>query len=96
MTEINKDTRICSFDIETTCTNIPKIETTDVITNILRITSGINENNQKEITHIRSSNGSNYFQFEEKHYKQTHGLAMGAPTSAVLGEAYIQNMQHKN
>jgi hypothetical protein len=37
----------------------------------------------------------NYFQFELKYYKQTNGLAMGAPTSAILAEAYIQNMQHK-
>jgi hypothetical protein len=66
--ENNKDTRICSFDIENMCTNIPKIETTDIITIILKINSGIKENSQKEITHTRNSNGTNYFQFEEKYY----------------------------
>jgi hypothetical protein len=40
----------------------------------------------------------NYFQFAHKYYKQTNkqtnGLAMGAPTSAILAEIYIQNMEH--
>jgi hypothetical protein len=35
----------------------------------------------------------NYFQFQEKYFKQTEGLAMGAPTSAILAETYIQNME---
>jgi hypothetical protein len=38
--------------------------------------------------------GKNYFQFEQKYYKQKDGLSMGAPTSA-LAEAYIQYMEHK-
>jgi energy-coupling factor transporter ATP-binding protein EcfA2 len=38
----------------------------------------------------------NYFQFEQKCYKQTDGLAMGTPTSATLAAAYIQNIQQKH
>jgi hypothetical protein len=34
-------------------------------------------------------------QFKQKYFKQTDGLALGAPTSAILAEAYIQNMEHK-
>jgi hypothetical protein len=36
----------------------------------------------------------NYFQFDQKHYKQIEGLAMGAPTSAILAETFIQHMEH--
>jgi hypothetical protein len=36
----------------------------------------------------------NYFQFDQ-HYKQTEGLAMGAPTPAILAEAYLQHMEYK-
>jgi hypothetical protein len=36
----------------------------------------------------------NYFQFDQEYYKQTDELAMGAPTSAVLAEIYIQHMEH--
>jgi hypothetical protein len=37
----------------------------------------------------------NYFQFNEKYYEQTEGVAMGAPTSVILAEVYIQHMEHK-
>jgi hypothetical protein len=30
----------------------------------------------------------NYFQFDHQNYRQTEGLAMGAPTAAVLAEIY--------
>jgi hypothetical protein len=36
----------------------------------------------------------NYFQFDQDHYKQTNGLAIGAPTSSILAETYIQHIQH--
>jgi hypothetical protein len=68
----------------------------DIITNIPKIKSDINENSQKEIIHILEIvMEQNYFQFEQKYYKQTHGPAMAAPTPAILAEAYIQNMEHK-
>jgi hypothetical protein len=37
----------------------------------------------------------NYFQFDQKYCKQTEGLAMGAPTSALVAEIFIQHMDHK-
>jgi hypothetical protein len=33
-----------------------------------------------------------YFQFDQEYYKQTDRLAMGAPTSSILAETYIQHM----
>jgi hypothetical protein len=38
----------------------------------------------------------NYFQFDQQYYKQTKGLAMGAPTSAILAEKFIQHMEDKH
>jgi hypothetical protein len=32
---------------------------------------------------------------DQQYYKQAEGLAMGAPTSAILAETYIQHMEHK-
>jgi hypothetical protein len=37
----------------------------------------------------------NYFQFDQKYYKQIEGLAMGDPTSAILAEIFTQHMEHK-
>jgi hypothetical protein len=36
----------------------------------------------------------NYFQTDQEYYKQNDGLAMGASTSSVLAEIYIQHMEH--
>jgi hypothetical protein len=37
----------------------------------------------------------NYYEFNKQFYKQTEGLTMGAPTSAILAEIYIHNIEHK-
>jgi hypothetical protein len=36
----------------------------------------------------------NCFQFNQQYYKQTNGVAMGAPTSAILAGTYVQHMEH--
>jgi hypothetical protein len=38
----------------------------------------------------------NYFQFDLEYYKQSNGLAMGAPTSATLAETYPKYGTHTN
>jgi hypothetical protein len=52
-------------------------------------------NKQKETIHILGTIlEQNYFQVDQEYYKQTDGLAMGAPTSSLLTETYIQYMEH--
>jgi hypothetical protein len=36
----------------------------------------------------------NYIKHNGKLYKQNDGLAMGAPTSAILAKTFIQNLKH--
>jgi hypothetical protein len=38
----------------------------------------------------------NYFQLDQKYYKQTEGLARIAPTSGILAEIFIQHAEHKH
>jgi ectoine hydroxylase-related dioxygenase (phytanoyl-CoA dioxygenase family) len=38
----------------------------------------------------------NYFQFDRHYYKQREELAMGAPTSTILAEIFIQHTEHKH
>jgi hypothetical protein len=91
---INKNTRICSFDITNMYTNIPKKDTITITKNILQ-NHDINIDTQKEIMQLMNTIlEQNYFQHNQKYYKQTDGLAMGAPASAILAEIYIQNMEH--
>jgi hypothetical protein len=36
----------------------------------------------------------NYFRFHDTIYIQNEGLAMGAPTSSVFSEIYLQNLEN--
>jgi hypothetical protein len=57
--------------------------------------NNVNENVKNEIGYlINIIIEQNYFQFNNKYYKQKEGLAMGAPTSAVLSETYLQYIEH--
>jgi hypothetical protein len=95
-TEPNSDTRMCSFNIGNMYKNIPRKDITHIINNILDNNNKIQVNNQKEITCIlKTVMEQNYFQFDQKYYKQTEGLAMGAP-SAIVAEIFIQHMDHKH
>jgi hypothetical protein len=94
-TELNSDARICSFDIKNMYTNIPKEDIINIINNILNNNIEIQSNIQNEIIHIlKTIMEQNYFQFDQKYYKQVEGLAMGAPTSATLAETFTQHTEH--
>ena len=36
-----------------------------------------------------------YFQYNDKHYKQLHGTAMGYPVSVVVAEIVMQNIDEQ-
>jgi hypothetical protein len=94
--EINEDMRICSFNIENMYTNIPNVEVLNIIKNIMESDPETKKAEQEEIINIlKSMMEQNYFRFNQQYYKQTEGLAVGAPTYAILAEVYIQYIQHK-
>jgi hypothetical protein len=77
-------------------TNIPRKDIINIINNILDNNVEIQSNIRKDIIYIlKTMMEQNYFQFDQKYYKQMEGLAMGAPTSAILAETFIQHMEHK-
>ncbi len=91
-TQISSDTKLYSFDITNMYTNIPVDNTINLIENTL--------NNKKEsriyikqITNIlHTILKQNYFEYNNKIYQQTDGLAMGAPTSAIISETFLQEI----
>jgi hypothetical protein len=86
--------KLCSFDIENMYTNILKNGIIHVVNTKLE-KLGTETNIQKKIMQILGIViEQNYFQFNQEYYKQTNGLAMGAPTSSILAETYIQHMEH--
>jgi len=38
---------------------------------------------------------SSYFQYNDKHYKWSHGTAMGSPVSVVVAEIVMQNVEER-
>jgi hypothetical protein len=67
----------------------------NIIKKILQNNKEIRKNIRKETIHLLETIlEHNYFQFDQEYYKQTDGLAMGAPTSSILAETYIQHLEH--
>jgi hypothetical protein len=95
-TTINPNTRMCSFDITNMYTNIPTTQITDIVKTCMN-NNNINEDVKMEIGNLINIIlviEQNYFQFNNKYYKQKESLAMGAPTSAILSETYLQYIEH--
>jgi hypothetical protein len=91
---INHKIRICSFDITNMYTNIPLNTLTTIIRNTLS-KWGIPQPVINEIDRItKLITEQNYFHHNNLFYKQKEGLAMGAPSSSVLSELYLQFLEH--
>jgi hypothetical protein len=77
--------------------NIRRIDIMNIINKILENDTEIQFNIRNEIICIlKIVMEQNYFQFDQKYYKQTEGLAMGTPTSAILADTFIQHMEFKH
>ena len=75
-------------------TNIPTHETLSVIDTACN-KNLVEEWLKRDIINLsKTIIDQNYFQFEELTYKQNDGLAMGAPTSSIFSEFYLQH--HEN
>jgi hypothetical protein len=93
---ITANTRLASFDITDMYTNIPTTEIPRITNDICNRISIPQETTQELTLLISTILKQNYFKFNNKIYNQTQGLAMGAPTSAILSEIYLQHMEHNN
>jgi hypothetical protein len=86
--------RMCSFDISNMYTNIPT-ETLPVIMQGIMNASLVNTDHIKHIISLmKTVLSQNYFQHENVIFMQTEGLAMGAPTSSILSEIFLQFLEH--
>ena len=90
----NPNLRTASLDISNMYTNIP-------IKKLLNINENTCENNGLESAlkqEILTLTGlvvtQNYFKFQNKTYIQKSGLAMGAPSSSILSEIYLQFLEN--
>lgn len=91
---INQYTRLASFDIANMYSNIP----TDKMISIIKFISLQQNVDQKLMEELilmtHTIMEQNYFEFQNKFCTTNTGLTMGAPTSSVLSEIYLQFMEH--
>jgi hypothetical protein len=89
-----QDLKLVSFDIENMYSNIPTDELVKIIEELCieQALDGKTTNELIKISHTILE--QNYFEFQNRCYVQNKGLAMGAPTSAVLSEIYLQNLEY--
>jgi hypothetical protein len=77
------------------CANTPQPE---LLITIKQILIQHNELHIQEIEQILTLVtlilNQNYFYHDNKYYEQTNGLAMGAPTSALLADFFLQYIEH--
>jgi hypothetical protein len=75
-------------------TNIPTSQITRIISKICKF-QNLSRATRAEITKLVTTVlKQNYFKFDNHMFKQIDGLAMGAPTSALFSEIYIQKIEH--
>jgi hypothetical protein len=95
-TSIQTNTKICSFDIKNMSMSIPQNKLINIIYNTLTNNNTADDQKNETITLVKSISNQNYLQHNNQLYTQNKGLAMGAPTSAILAEMFIQHLEHND
>jgi len=89
----NRNLRLASFDVTNMYTNVSSNELLGIIDTICQ-NNNIDRNIKTDITRLSEAIiNQNYFQFMDQTYMQIEGLAMGAPTSSILSEIYLQFLE---
>ena len=95
--KVAEDEQIVSFDVTALFTSIPVDLAMEITKCKLSGTDSWKDHtnlSQDEILDLLSFVFSNsYFPFEEKHYHQISGCAMGSPVSAVIAELVMQDVE---
>jgi hypothetical protein len=86
--------KLASFDIENMYPNIPTDELIPIIESMSH-NNQLDANTTHDLMMITSTIlEQNYFAFHDNYCSQITGLAMGAPSSAILSERYLQHLEH--
>jgi hypothetical protein len=90
----NNRLKLASFDITNMYTNIPRNELLNIIDKLCQ-NNYVDESIKKNLIMLtKTVIDQNYFQFLDTTYIQSEGLAMGAPTSSILSEVYLQHLEN--
>jgi len=85
---------LASLDITNLYTNIPVAETRNTISNTLKEKLLDPQTQQELLNWYDIITQQNYFTINDEILIQRNGLAMGAPTSSLISEGFLQNLEH--
>ena len=86
----DRNMKFASLDLTNMYSNVPTNELMTILKNICE-NSNIKKKTVRDIMKItRVLIQQNYFQYQNTTYVQTEGLAMGAPTSSIFSEIFLQ------
>ena len=95
-TQIPDDHKLVSFDVKSLFTSIPLQLALDCTENAIKNSTVELPLPKDDIMDLLNPClTSTYFQYNDKHYKQLHGTAMGSPVSVVVEEIVMQNIEEQ-
>ena len=90
----DRNMKFASLDLTNMYSNVPTNELMTILKNICE-NNNIEKKTARDIMKItRVLIQQNYFQYQNTTYVQTEGLAMGAPTSSVFSEIFLQWLEN--
>ena len=95
--QIPDDHKLVSFDVKSLFTSIPlelALYRTEAAINNSPFLLPLPNNDIMDLLNLCLT--SIYFQYNDKHYKQLHGTAMGSPVSIVVAEIVMQSIEEQS
>ena len=93
-TLISPHFRFASLDITNLYTNIPIKETRDILLDKLEQNNTDPKQTQEQMKRFDTITSQNCYTHNGKRQIQNDGLAMGAPSSGLISEIFLQQMEH--
>jgi len=94
-----KDKYLVSFDVESLFTNIPTLETIDLILKLVytRNTKYFHNLRREELKQLLIiCTTESHFQFNKNYYEQTDGVAMGSPLGPLFANIFMSDFERKH
>jgi hypothetical protein len=93
-----KDKFLVSFDVESLFTNIPTVETIDIIIKLAypRNTKWFHDLTKDELRRLLLiCTTKSHFQFDKVYYEQVDGVAMGSPLGPLFANVFMSDFENK-
>jgi NADH:ubiquinone oxidoreductase subunit E len=94
-TKTKENLRMVTFDIKDLYVNIP-IEERLKITEQQLLKTNNKQKKKQVITILHTILKQNYFEYQDKIYHPSKGVAMGSPISGIIAEIFLQHTENRH